>query len=528
MLVLILSVLVVLALGLAAFLYVKYRLALREAKGKVVFFTDIAHDIRTPVSLIKAPLSELEAQEVLSEHGRKLLSIALKNADKLSALATQWLDLQKVGTNMDALLLSKQNIYDYMYEKSVGFRMLAEQKGIALRLEIRPDFPPIYFDKHKMDKILDNLLSNAIKYTERGTVSVRLAHSKDDWSICIEDTGIGIPENEQKRLFKRFYRAVNAINSSEGGSGIGLTLTRKLVHLLHGSISFSSAEGKGSTFLLLFPLIKQLPQTGHEKGEWNAQSAETTYVSTGKEILLLAEDDKEMNEYLTQSLSGDYHVISLSDGAKVPDLAKEVNPDIIISDILMPGLRGDEACRILKSSMETSHIPFILLSALSEKENIIMGLEAGANDYIVKPFDFNILKARIRNILQSRERLRRTLLSAESSPEEIEYTNRLDKQFLDKATRIIEAEMGNSEFSINEFCRMLGMSRTSVYNKIKTLTDQAPNDFIRIIRLNKARELLKSKQYSITEVSGMIGFSDPKYFSTSFKKHFGINPGKAY
>ena len=224
--------------------------------------------------------------------------------------------------------------------------------------------------------------------------------------------------------------------------------------------------------------------------------------------------------------SSEYKVVAVPDGGKALETAREINPDIIISDIVMPVLEGDELCRILKSSVDTSHIPIILLTALSERENIIFGLEAGANDYIIKPFDLSVLKVRIRNILQNRQHLRETVLAMDAQPEETDYTSQLDKEFLDKVMKVIEEELSDSEFSINDFCRMLGMSRTSVYNKIKTLTGQGPNDFIRIVRLNKAKELLVSRKYSIGEVANMVGFSDPKYFSTCFKKQFGTSPSK--
>ncbi len=513
---------------LFVFLLVQYardRIVQHNSKEKIRFFIDIAHDLRTPVSLIKAPLSELESRETLSEYSKKLLSVASKNADKLFMLVTQLLDLQKVGMNEEAVSLRKQDVYSYMHEKIIAFRTFAEQKGIDLYLEMDSDFPEIRMDKEKMDKIIDNLLSNAIKYTEKGFVSVIVKCSEKQWTIEIQDTGIGIPAGEQKNLFRQFYRAENAVNSNETGSGIGLVLAKKLVDLLQGSITFSSVENSGTSFVLTFPLEENLPMQRIEKTE-TTPSIEESEAIIDKEVLLLAEDDDDMRNYLTESLSDDYHVISVANGSKALELAKEINPDIIVSDVLMPGLRGDEVCRMLKSSMETSHIPFILLSALSEKENIILGLESGANDYIIKPFDFNILKARIRNILQSRERLRKEVLSDESDPENMNYANQLDREFLDKAYLIIEAGLSDPEFSINEFCKEIGMSRTSVYNKIKALTNQAPNDFIRIIRLNKAKELLKSKQYTIAEVSDMVGFSDPKYFSTSFKKQFGVSPSK--
>ncbi len=517
-------------IGILVFLIVQYgrnKIAELNAREKIRFFINIAHDIRTPVTLIKAPLSELETEEELTERGRKSLSVATKNVDKLFTMVTQLLDLQKIDHNAEKIVVAPQDIYTYMQEKIIAFRMAALQKDIDLLLEVEPDIPEVWFDKSKMDIIMDNILSNAVKYTENGYISITIKHKGDEWSVTIQDTGIGIPVSDQKQLFKQFYRAGNAINSNESGTGIGLLLTEKLVKMHAGHINFSSVENKGSTFILTFPVkAKKLMLTEEASAEKVEASDASSFTPSGKEVLLLAEDNDDLREYLTDSLSLDYHVISVTNGAKALELAREINPDIIISDVVMPELRGDEMCRILKSAIETSHIPFILLSALSEKENVIMGLEAGANDYIIKPFDFSVLKARIRNILQSREQMRKTFLSDDKGLEDTDYANELDKEFLDNAIRTIEEELSNPEFSINDFCRKLGMSRTSVYNKIKTLTDQGPNDFIRIIRLNNAKELLKTKKYTIGEVSTMVGFSDPKYFSTSFKKQFGISPSK--
>lgn len=507
--------------------YGRNRIAKHDAKERIRFFIDVAHDIRTPISLIKAPLSEIETKEILSEHGRGLLSVAMQNAEKLFLMVSQLLDLQKAEIADKKLDETPQDIHTYMQEKITSFHMAAVQKGLELELKIKPGFPEIRFDKNKMDKIIDNLLSNAIKYTEKGTVLVSLNYTPANWSVTINDTGIGIPANDQKHLFKDFYRAENAVNSNESGSGIGLVLIKKLVKLMHGTITFSSAENKGTTFLISFPLKNTgLSPQIMQQSKYDFPDDLDNIPDSEKEILLLAEDNDEMRTYLKESLSSDFQVMDVADGEKALELAKEINPSIIISDVIMPKLRGDEVCRILKSSVETSHIPFILLSALSEKENVILGLEAGANDYIIKPFDFNILKARIRNILQNREQLRIKLLSAETGIEDLNYTNQLDKEFLDKAIETIESELSNPDFSINDFCKVLGMSRTSVYNKIKTLTNQSPNDFIRIIRLNKAKTLLKTKQYTISEVAYMVGFSDPKYFSTSFKKQFGTSPSK--
>ncbi|MEA5130002.1 MAG: two-component regulator propeller domain-containing protein [Proteiniphilum sp.] len=522
-------VILFLALIYLAVQYVRNVIAKHAAREKIRIFIDVAHDIRTPISLIKAPLSEMEAKEELSEHGRELLLVATQNTEKLFLMVSQLLDLQKVDLEADRLCVTPQNIKSYMQEKIAFFNVAAIQKGIILNLDIQENFPPVEFDKDKMDKVLDNLLSNAIKYTKKGWISVCLNYTENDWIIKIEDTGIGISASEQKHLFKDFYRAKNAINSNESGSGIGLILVRKLIQLMQGKITFSSKENEGSAFIIRFPLNKNILPQEQDIKEVGKSSKDKVfnYESSEKEILLLAEDNKEMREYLKSSLSLYFEVVDVADGEKVIELAKELNPAIIISDVLMPKLRGDEVCRMIKSSVETSHIPVILLSALSEKENVILGLESGANDYVIKPFDFNILKARILRILQDREVMRKKLLSAETGLKEVNYTNQLDKDFLDRAIKIMEEELTNPDFSINEFCKILGMSRTSVYNKIKSLTSQSPNDFIRIIRLNRAKELLKTRKYTISEVGYMVGFSDPKYFSTSFKKQFGISPSKS-
>lgn len=521
-------------LSVFVYVFVQYRrhkLNEDRVKEKIRFFISIAHDICTPVTLIKAPLSELEVQPELPDESRKTVAVAVKNVEKLLSMITQLLNWQKMELHTECLKVSLYDIKAYLEGKMAEFRLAAMQKGIELQLEVERDMPKVWIDRGKMDHIIDNLLSNALKYTEQGIVRIAVKTAKKKWTIEVRDTGIGIPKKEQRNIFHEYYRAQNATNSEETGSGIGLMITRRLVKQHHGSISFSSVEDKGTTFAVTFPQkIKSGIVVEPEKDKANASAAtvclQNNVDDVGKNVLLLAEDDADMREYLTNCLSSEYKVIGVSDGGKALEMAREINPDIIISDVVMSVLEGDELCRILKSSIDTSHIPVILLTALSERENIIFGLEAGASDYIIKPFDLSVLKVRIRNILQNRQHLRDTVLSLNARPEETDYTSQLDKEFLDKVMEVIHEELSNSEFSINDFCRMLGMSRTSVYNKIKTLTGQGPNDFIRIVRLNKAKELLESRKYSIGEVSTMVGFSDPKYFSTCFKKQFGASPSK--
>jgi DNA-binding response OmpR family regulator len=244
------------------------------------------------------------------------------------------------------------------------------------------------------------------------------------------------------------------------------------------------------------------------------------------DLILLVDEDMEMSDMLEMSLSSEYRIIRVGNGNEALIIAQEVNPDIIISDVVIPGIQGDELCRILKSSVATSHIPVILLTAKSAREAIVHGLEAGASDYIIKPFDMLVLKARIRNILNRRDSLRKDILHVEPQSEEGDYASQMDKEFLNKVINILNEELSNSEFSVDDLCRRLGVSRTVLYNKIKTLTGQPPNDFIKVVRLNKAKDILETHKYMISEVADMVGFSDPKYFSVCYKKQFGISPSK--
>lgn len=507
--------------------YGRQQIAEHNAREKIRFFIRMAHDIRTPVTLIKAPLSELEAEESLSAPARKSVSVALKSVDKLFGMVTQLLDFQQIDSRAQALTVAPHDLEAYLQEKLMPFRVAARQKGVEVTTEIAAGFPTVWFDRAKMDGILDNLLSNAIKYTSTGSVTVTAGWKGKEWTLAVRDTGIGIPDGEQGRLFKPFFRAKNAIASEETGTGIGLLLCRELVRLHDGRLRFFSAEGEGSTFVLTFPsLRKNWTRAVAESAVGLAPDERHSSPEKERATVILAEDNDELRAYLAESLAQTYRVIALPGGSQVEEMAQEMNPDLIISDVLMPDVRGDELCHRLKSSIKTSHIPFILLSALSEKENVIRGLESGADDYIIKPFDFSVLRARIRNILQRREHTRKTLLQSGPEAETDGYTGELDREFLAKAVAIIEEEMENPEFAVNDFCSRLAMSRTSVYNKLKSLTNQAPNDFIRIIRLNRAKELLKTKRYSIAEVSTRVGFADPKYFSTSFKKEFGIPPSQ--
>ena len=525
--------------------YGRNRIARHNSIEKIQFFINVAHDIRTPITLIKGPLNDLEENEQFTEHGRQALTLANKNVDRLYQMISKLLDFQKADLSALRLIVSKNEMNEYINERVSQFNIEAVHKQIQLTVEADIEKPfYVWFDREKMDRILNNLLSNAIKYTpETGSVLVTVGQNDKKWYIAVKDSGIGIPQSEQKYLFKRFFRAKNAINSRETGSGIGLLLVQKLVSLHQGTISFVSKESVGTEFKVTFNKGKQYFQGKHTRKSYITNDAPKVQVIEEKEIvlpvaadgsseiedkncILIVEDNNEMRTFLKNSLNKEYRIIEASDGDEVEENLQEWAPDLIVSDIMMQRLNGDVLARRLKSSVETSHIPIILLTALSDKDNIIKGLDEGADDYITKPFDMSVLRARIRNLLRNRKKLQIAVTSYTSDKDEVVYDNPLDKEFMKRIDALIEEHLDDSEYSVNGLCRDVGMSRSSLYNKIKALTGQGPNDYSRFIRLKHAAELLAEKQYNVSEVATLTGFGDSKYFSTAFKKQFGQSPSK--
>lgn len=524
--------------------YGRNKVAKHNSIEKIQFFINVAHDIRTPITLIKGPLSDLE-NEHFSEHGRQALELANKNIDRLYQMITKLLDFQKADLSAMRLIISQNELNAYINERVSQFQIEAYHKRIQMTIDTNIEKPfEVWFDREKMDRILNNLLSNAIKYTpEEGSIQIIVEQSEKKWYITVKDSGIGIPQSEQRYLFKRFFRAKNAINSKETGSGIGLLLVQKLVTLHKGTIFFTSKEGVGTEFKLTFNKGNQYfsrnqiienhishnapkVQVIEEKNTNILTSSQRDNTEEKKGCILIVEDNNEMRLFLRNSLNQEYRIIEATDGSEVEAHLQKWAPDLIVSDVMMQHMNGDELTQRLKSSIETSHIPIILLTALSDKENIIKGLDKGADDYITKPFDVSVLKARIRNLLRNRKKLQIAVTSCTSEKEKIVYDNALDKEFMQRIDILIEEHMDNSEYSVDELCRDMAMSRSSLYNKVKALTGQGPNDYSRFIRLKRAAELLANQQYNVSEVATLTGFGDSKYFSTAFKKQFGQSPSK--
>ena len=551
-----------------AWQYYKERLQRKYYDEKINFFVNTAHNIRTPLSLVLAPLVDLSKDSHLSEKSRAFLDMAQRNGNKLLKMVTELLDFQKVEQSAEQVRLQDIELPMLLRLQMDKFALAAQEKHIQLCLETCPQ-QQIHSDVKMMDLILENLLSNAIKYTPQGG-KVTLSASTEGKMALIHvcDTGIGIPKAEIKSIFKSFFRASNAVNSQEMGSGLGLMLTQKLVEKLGGKLSFVSEEGKGTTFCVKLPLgnvtdssvrlveekkkvadESSLAEDKHDETCQTVSSAVLQDAGVSKDTLLFVDDNEDLCKYIRMTFGDSYQVVDVESAEAALKYLKEGGVcDIVVSDVMMPGMHGDELCRSIKENKETSWLPVILLTAKAGRDFMIEGLGLGADDYIAKPFDTAILASKVASILKNRRRLsqyymdrslalvRGETASESASPEQIVCSdsyenveeavqNPQDQAFVDKATSLVLAHLSDTDFNIDRLCREMAMSRTLFYGRLKTLTGQSPQDFMRLIRLEQAAIFLKQGD-SVLDVSVKAGFLNVKYFSTVFKKHFGVSPSK--
>ena len=525
---------------------IRYQMIRRDkqiSQAKINFFMQTAHDIRTPLTLIKAPLGEILKNEQLTEQGTTNLNLAIQSTDNLSELANNLMDFQKEELYSSKISVVRYELNQYIQNYMQQFKAYAEQKGIDFQYKSSFTSLEVWIDQNKIDSILQNLLSNALKYTPKGgSVTIETDHNKNRWILTIKDTGIGIPKEDQKKLFKFLFRGKNATNQLITGSGVGMLLTYRLIKNHEGKISFSSTENVGTTFQLSFPIQSEHYQYRNEGFDQNLRTvllqdgivapmpeAEQTQITAHPDSprIMIVEDNASLRLFLMKSLSDIYQVDGAENGQEAIDKIKVQQPDLIISDVMMSVMDGETMCRTLKSDIETSHIPIILLTALGDKKDILRGLETKADMYITKPFDLMVLRANISNILENREIIRKKLQQAsvniESKTEDIPMPTNLDNEFMQKVTVLVKENLGK-DLTVDTLCAGMNMSRTSFYNKIKALTGMAPNDFIRNIRMQEAAALLKSQRYTVAEVADMMGFADPKYFTDTFKKFYGVPP----
>jgi signal transduction histidine kinase/CheY-like chemotaxis protein/ligand-binding sensor domain-containing protein len=518
-------------------LYAMNRLKQKHTEEKIRFFTNTAHDIRTALTLIKGPIEELRQEQKLSGRGRTYLDLAIEQARQLSAVVTRLMDFQKMDIGKEKVSLSMVDIPDLISNRIIMFESFAKNKRVELAFASDPIHFSTAVDESKMEKIVDNLISNAIKYAHPDNpVEITAKSDEYTWELQVKDHGIGISEKAQRHLFKEFYRGENAVNKKIVGSGIGLLLVKKYVTLHNGSIDFESQENKGSTFRIVIPR----KEVSVEKKRTEQPTATAPFPGAlqssqkpvgrkmhlpGRLRILVVEDNDDLLNFMHTTLESEFKVTTARDGNIAWQCIAKQIPDLVISDVMMPNMDGFELCRLLKSTYETSHIPVILLTALSEETEQLHGLGLGADDYITKPFDMNLLKQRIKTIIRNRSIVRdKTLKIIQDPSDEPVLKNTLNDAFVKKMLEVAQTNISNPEFSKDEFAAAMNVSPSLLYKKIKSFTDQSPTRFIKTIRLNHALKLLQAKKYTVTEVSELCGFTSVGYFSTTFKKFFGKSP----
>jgi len=522
-------------------------------KMKLQFFTNISHELRTPLTLIIGPLYQIMSGKSTPAELKKLNSIMHKNATRLLKLINQLLDFRKVESGNLNLIVQKEDIVSFVEEVYAAFEEIAIQKEIKFVFTKGKKEIDAWFDADKVEKILYNLLSNAFKFTPSGNgIEIHIQEELIDAEvyvvITVADEGRGIAKEELESVFERFYQVKKEDSTIHIGTGLGLAYTRKLIEIHKGKIEIDSELNKGTKCSVYIPIskskyvdaavIEMQPQKFNFKYTKNeVEEIKVSYLES-KEIsepivydkntptVLIVEDNKELRSYLLHYFSRFYKVLKAENGKEGLRIAQEKSPNIIISDLMMPVMGGIEMCTKIKTNINTSHIPVIILTAKAGLENEKEGLETGADEFVLKPFNSEILKLRVENLLRTKQ-VWIEKFKANTTTESWEHLeNKLDQEFLEKSIDIVKKNMDNSSFTVEVFCLDIGLSRSALFKKIKSITGQSTTEFIRDIRIKKGAELLKAGKYSITEVIFMIGFSDPKYFRTCFKKQYNQTPSE--
>lgn len=506
---------------------------------KLQFFTNISHELRTPITLILSPLERL-LSKATGDDDKKLLGISHSNAVKLLGMVNQLLDFRKLDANALTIKKSVGDLVPFVMEICQEFIDLAGKKQINLDFETNLGSVYVEFDQDKMYKAISNIISNAVKYTPNsGKVIVSMevyangANGNDLLQIKISDNGVGISAEDQARIFERFYR-VESNNKNVTGTGIGLNLAHEFIKMHGGEITLQSTVGEGSCFTILLPIVSQQPLEEEMQIRYtlNSYQTEETLLSVVSKVdenaptLLIVDDNDEFRDFMVSMLREHYNILTAADGKAALDIVQEKVPDIVLSDVMMPVMDGFELCRQIQNDIRTSHIPIILLTAKTGDDSKIAGLDAGANDYIAKPFNMEILLLKIKRLLKLRQLSQKKFQrKMEIKSTEIAISS-LDEKLMKKATEYIETNMSNTELSVEDLSAHLAMSRVHLYKKLLSITGKTPIEFIRILRLKRAAQLLEKSQLSVNEVAYSVGFNDTKYFRRYFKEEFKLLPSE--
>ncbi len=508
---------------------------------KLRFFTNVSHEFRTPLTLIMTPLERLIKAEENPET-RQILRLIHRNADRLLKLVNQLLDFRKIDVRGDSLVLSAGDIVPFVRDVAYSFKELSEQKRIHFSFSSVFTSLPMRFDTDKVFKIVSNLLSNAFKFTpEEGTISVTLSlrserEGQNLLVIEVADSGIGIPADKQEAIFDRFFQVVSPDKGSPVmGTGIGLHLCREFVRMHQGTITVKSEPGAGSTFVVTLPVIpldsQDIISAPEERSlppveERAPAIADKPEPSGERATLLVVDDNADFREFMRFSLGSAYSVLTAANGEEAWQLIPEELPDMVISDVMMPVIDGVTLCRRIKEDIRTSHIPVILLTAKSAKDSQLTGLEAGADDYIGKPFNMDMLFLKIRHLIEMRKKMQEAFMRSSTKGIALTevQTSSIDEELMRKAIAYIEEQIANPELSVERLSREMGMSRVNFYKKCLSITGKTPVELIRTVRLKRAVQLLEKSQMRVNEVALECGFNDVKLFRKYFKDEFGKLP----
>ncbi len=513
----------------------KWQNELELDKLKLQFFTNISHEFRTPLTLILGPLERLIEKRTAHENTLKMIK---SNALKLQQLINQILDIRKVERGTNVLEPEPGDIVTFTKDIVALFYPLADQKKHHLSFKSDQQICHVNFDKEKLEKVIINIVSNAFKYTpDGGAIEVRVnTKKKNHVEISIKDSGVGMSRRNITRIFERFYQIDQSVMD---GFGIGLALSYELIKLHRGKIEVESRTGEGSNFRVIIPSNLQAVKKETKTAELAEKKPEPFFEQeteeeefpvdpdNSKPLIMVIDDNKDMRLYLRDYLMDKYQVRLAAKGETGIQEAIEKIPDLIISDVMMPGMDGYKLSSRLKTDIRTSHIPVILLTARQSEQSHKQGLETGADDYITKPFNMELLRLRIQNLLDNRQRVHRFFHQNSNSIEVDDLDiGAFDKNFLDKAFKTITSNIDNEHFSVEEFAGEMALSRTQLYRKIKALTGKTPNRLIKISRMTRAAEMLREKQMTVSEVAYKTGFKDIAHFSRSFQQFFGKNPSE--
>ncbi len=517
----------------------------RLNKMNMSFFANISHEFRTPLTMIAGPVQQLRDDKSIAVADRRLLDIVARSVERMLRLVNQLLDFNKLENDTLRLHVEQTDIIAVLRRALDIYTINAEEKGISIRTQGLEGSLTTWLDADKIEKIFNNVMSNAMKFTPRGgsiDITLDTLDNGQRVVLSIADSGKGIPEGERENIFKRYYQLDNQSKGTiNWGSGIGLYYARELARLHHGSLTAGNrTDGHGAVFTL------QLPTDGNsytdkekEKLDQDNINVKISTQVTGdldtadkhgedrRPKILVVDDDTEVVHYLRTLLAPEYKVAYCFDAESALKIAREENPSLILSDVVMPGISGYELCRNIKDDLQTSHIPVILVTAKITDENKVEGLNSGADAYVTKPFAPKVLLAMVKSLLTNRERARTILNSATETDKDVEdVLSAQDRHFMDELYRVMEKEMASAELDVNKATEMMHVSRTKLYYKVKGLTGETPSTFFKTYKLNKAAELIKAGDHTISEIAYITGFNTLSHFSTSFKKQFGCSPSE--